>query len=133
MLDAAIKAYEPMATAPRQATVLAKGVTGSIEANIKSADALLKTEFDKTMRRCIEHADELKSEGRLLESQQLEAPRTARTLRRRNNRLTVTDGPFAETKEFLAGFNLIEAWHEWVPRTPYPYSGASKRNFLRFP
>src|SRR5438270_6115728 len=75
----------------------------------KLLDGVPQQEFDKTMRGCIEHADELKSEGRLLESQQLEAPKTARTLRRRNNRLTVTDGPFAETKEFLAGFNLIEA------------------------
>src|ERR1051325_7203806 len=75
----------------------------------KMLDAVPQQEFDKTMRGCIEHADELKSEGRLIESQQLEAPQTAKTLRRRNNRLTVTDGPFAETKEFLAGFNLIEA------------------------
>ena len=71
--------------------------------------AMAQQEFDKTMRGCIEHADELKGEGRLLESQQLESPATAKTLRRRNNRLTVTDGPFAETKEILAGFNLIEA------------------------
>ena len=72
-------------------------------------DAMPKQEFETTMRGCIEHADELKSEGRLIESQQLESPQTARTLRRRNNRLTVTDGPFAETKEILAGFNIIEA------------------------
>lgn len=72
-------------------------------------DAMPQQQFDKTMRGCIEHADELKNEGRLIESQQLESPKTARTLRRRNNRLTVTDGPFAETKEILAGFNLIEA------------------------
>ena len=72
-------------------------------------DAVPQQEFDKTMRGCIEHADDLKSEGRLIESQQLESPKTAKTLRRRNNRLTITDGPFAETKEILAGFNLIEA------------------------
>src|SRR5256885_14321365 len=72
-------------------------------------DAIPQQEFDRTMRGCIEHADELKTEGRLIESQQLEAPSTARTLRRRNSRLTITDGPFAETKEILAGFNLIEA------------------------
>src|SRR2546423_11336960 len=72
-------------------------------------DAIPQQEFDRTMRGCIEHADELKTEGRLIESQQLEAPSTARTLRRRNNKLTITDGPFAETKEILAGFNLIEA------------------------
>ena len=72
-------------------------------------DAMPQQEFDKTMRGCIEHADELKTKGRLIESQQLESPKTAKTLRRRNSRLTITDGPFAETKEILAGFNLIEA------------------------
>jgi hypothetical protein len=72
-------------------------------------DAMPQQEFDKTMRGCIEHADELKTKGSLIESQQLESPKTAKTLRRRNSRLTITDGPFAETKEILAGFNLIEA------------------------
>ncbi len=72
-------------------------------------DAMSGQEFDKTMKGCIGHADELKTQGSLIESQQLESPKTAKTLRRRNNRLTITDGPFAETKEILAGFNLIEA------------------------
>lgn len=66
-------------------------------------------EFDSVMRGCIQHADELQARGTLLGSQQLEAPSTATTFRTRNGRTTVLDGPFAETKEFLAGFNLIEA------------------------
>jgi len=76
-------------------------------------DALLGAmppeKFDATMRGCIEHADDLRSEGRLLDSQQLESPSTAKSLRTRNGRLTITDGPFTESKEMLAGFNLIEA------------------------
>jgi hypothetical protein len=72
-------------------------------------DALPQAEFDSTMRGCLEHADDLRSEGRLLDSQMLEGASTAKSLRTRKNRLTVTDGPFTETKEFLAGFNLIEA------------------------
>lgn len=71
--------------------------------------AMPASDFDTTMRGCIEHADELRREGCLLDSQQLEAPSTAKTLRTRNGRSTIVDGPFAETKEFLAGFNLIEA------------------------
>lgn len=67
------------------------------------------TEFDATMRGCLEHADELKQEGSLLESQMLEEPSTARSVRVRKGRLTAVDGPFAETKEVLGGFNLIEA------------------------
>lgn len=66
-------------------------------------------EFDTTMRGCFEHADELRGCGQLLDSQQLEAPATAKTLRVRGGRATIVDGPFAETKEFLGGFNLIEA------------------------
>ena len=61
------------------------------------------------MRDCLIHADELRDQGFLLDSQQLEAPATAKSLRVRNGRATVTDGPFAETKEYLGGFNLIEA------------------------
>jgi len=72
-------------------------------------DAMPPAQFDATMRGCIEHAAELRKEGRLLDSQMLESPSTARTLRSRKNRMTIVDGPFAESKEVLAGFNLIEA------------------------
>ncbi|MEG3790684.1 YciI family protein [Lysobacter sp. CCNWLW3] len=66
-------------------------------------------EAKSMMRDCLIHADELRDQGFLLDSQQLEAPATAKSLRVRNGRATVTDGPFAETKEYLGGFNLIEA------------------------
>jgi hypothetical protein len=66
-------------------------------------------EFDRLMRGCFDKADALQQNGCLHGSQQLEAPTTARTLRVRDGISRVTDGPFAETREFLAGFNLIEA------------------------
>ena len=66
-------------------------------------------EYDRLMRGCFAKADALREDGCLLGSQQLEAPQTARTLRVREGLTRVTDGPFAETREFLAGFNLIEA------------------------
>lgn len=72
-------------------------------------DELPEGEFDTLMHGCFMHADELRDEGCLLDSQQLEAPATARTVRVRHDRVTVVDGPFAETKEYLGGFNLIEA------------------------
>jgi hypothetical protein len=65
--------------------------------------------YDAEMRSCLEHADDLQREGSLIESQQLEMPSTAKSVRIRNGRQTVHDGPFAETKELLGGFNLIEA------------------------
>lgn len=72
-------------------------------------EAMPASEFDRTMRDCLVHADELRAEGKLMDSMQLEAPSTARTVRVRNGRTSVVDGPFAETKEMLGGFNLIEA------------------------
>jgi hypothetical protein len=75
--------------------------------------ALLTTlppaEFNATMRGRLTHADELRRGGTLSQSEMLEDTRTARTIRIRNGRKTVMDGPFAETKEMLAGFNIIEA------------------------
>ncbi|HEV8695858.1 MAG TPA: YciI family protein [Lysobacter sp.] len=72
-------------------------------------DAVPEGQYDTMMRGCFEHADELRAEGKLLGSQQLEAAATARTIRTRNGRTTFIDGPFAETKEMLAGFNILEA------------------------
>ena len=61
--------------------------------------ALPAPQFDATMRGCLEHADDLRKDGRLLDSQMLESPSTAKSLRNRQNRLTITDGPFTESKE----------------------------------
>jgi hypothetical protein len=72
-------------------------------------DAMPASQFDSEMRDCLDHADELQSGGALLESQQLEPVKTARSVRMRAGKLSVTDGPFAETKEILGGFNIIEA------------------------
>ncbi|MGH8085250.1 MAG: YciI family protein [Lysobacter sp.] len=72
-------------------------------------DALPDGEFDTRMRGCFDHADALREDGCLLQSQQLESAKKARSVRIRDGRTRVVDGPFAETKEVLAGFNLIEA------------------------
>ena len=70
---------------------------------------LPEQEYDRLMRGCFEKADAMRDAGNLLGSQQLESHETARTLRVRDGVARITDGPFAETREFLAGFNLIEA------------------------
>lgn len=72
-------------------------------------NALPAGEFDSMMRDCLGHAAALQKKGTLIESQMLEDAPTAKSLRVRAGRLTVTDGPFAEAKEVLGGFNLIEA------------------------
>jgi hypothetical protein len=72
-------------------------------------DELPAAEFDTMMRGCLEKADELTQQGKLLGFQQLEEPRTARSVRIRGGKTSVLDGPFAEAKEMLGGFNLVEA------------------------
>ncbi|WP_282295469.1 YciI family protein [Stenotrophomonas sp. PS02289] len=71
--------------------------------------ALPPEEYDAHMRGCLAHADELQAQGTLVMSQQLQPVQQARTLRVRQAQERITDGPFAETREFLAGFNLINA------------------------
>lgn len=58
---------------------------------------------------CVAYAQSLQDSGHLLVGQALESVRTATTVRVRHGKITVTDGPFAETKEQLAGFYMIEA------------------------
>jgi hypothetical protein len=53
--------------------------------------------------------DQLRASGHLLGGTPLHPTHTATTVRVRNGQVSVTDGPFAETKEQLAGFYLIEA------------------------
>ena len=55
------------------------------------------------------YVDALEKSGHLLVTNALQSARTAATLRVRNGELSVTDGPFTETKEQLGGFFLIEA------------------------
>ena len=52
---------------------------------------------------------DLDASGHFIEAEALDASTTARTLRVRAGKPAVTDGPFAETKELVAGFYLIEA------------------------
>lgn len=68
-----------------------------------------QSEFNGMMRDCLAKADDLVEKGTLLGFQQLEAPATAKSVRTRGGRTHVMDGPFAEAKEMLGGFNLIEA------------------------
>jgi hypothetical protein len=75
----------------------------------KKVDAMPAARFASTMRACLAHADQLRAGGKLLDTQMLQPAPTARTLRKKAGKLTVTDGPFAETKEVLGGFNVVEA------------------------
>ncbi len=60
-------------------------------------------------RECMACGDGLRKSGKLLAAEPLYPVETATTVRVRNGAVSVTDGPFAETKEQLAGFYLIDA------------------------
>jgi hypothetical protein len=52
--------------------------------------------------------DDLQARGMWVTGDQLAPPRRARSVRVRDKKRIVTDGPFAETKEVVGGFDLIE-------------------------
>lgn len=60
-------------------------------------------------RHCLAFDNSIRASGHCIASEALQPVSTATTVRVRNGKVSVTDGPFAETKEFLAGFYMIEA------------------------
>lgn len=58
---------------------------------------------------CLEYDAAIRESGHCIASEALQSVQTATTVRVRNGTTSVTDGPFAETREQLAGFYLIEA------------------------
>ena len=58
---------------------------------------------------CMSYDRSLRSSGRCIASEALQPVRTAATVRVRDGRVHVKDGPFTETKEILAGFYLVDA------------------------
>jgi hypothetical protein len=69
-----------------------------------AADALQESELPE----CVEWSEEMRQRGVLRGGAGLRPPSDATTVRVRNGAVLLTDGPFAETKEQLAGFNLIQ-------------------------
>jgi hypothetical protein len=68
-----------------------------------------KGDIDKMMAEYGEFTASIKKSGHYIGGERLEAVTAASTVRVRNGKTTATDGPFAETKEQLGGFYLIEA------------------------
>jgi hypothetical protein len=72
--------------------------------------------------------DDLRAQGRLISAEELAAATSATTVQVRDDDVLVTDGPFAETKETLGGYYLIEADTldeaiEWAARIPAARDG----------
>ena len=58
---------------------------------------------------CVAYDTAIRKSGLCIASEALESVQTATTVRVRDGKMAITDGPFAETKEQLAGFYMIEA------------------------
>src|SRR5919198_3100935 len=72
-------------------------------------DVMPEKEMQALVDSAIEYAEEIRRSGHYIVSDALQRTQTARTIRVRAGKVSTTDGPFAETKEQLGGFFLIEA------------------------
>ena len=87
------------------------------------ADAMLKSEMDALMDETGAYNEALQKSGHFISAAGLQPVHAATTLRVRNGKLSITDGPFAETKEVLGGFYVIEARDlneaiRWASKSP---------------
>ena len=72
-------------------------------------DKLPDSEKAEILKTCFAQCVPFRATGKVVEEEGLQAPATAKTIRPRNGRPTVTDGPFIDTKEQLGSFFVIEA------------------------
>lgn len=70
---------------------------------------LPKPEYERVHGEYLAYTDDVRRSGHLLGGNPLEPTSAATTVRVRNGRISTTDGPFAETKEQLGGYYLLEA------------------------
>jgi len=71
--------------------------------------AMSPTELQSLMSEFNSFTEDIKQSGHYILGQRLQPVHTATTVRVRNGKMSTTDGPFAETKEQLGGFFMIEA------------------------
>ncbi len=77
--------------------------------DVRKFDALSPAELDAIVSRCPAHDAALRDSGHLIVQASLGAPGATASVRPRNGKPSVTDGPFVETKEQVGGFFIIEA------------------------
>ena len=75
----------------------------------KTLDTMPDGEMQHLVDAALDYTEGLRESGHFIASNALQRGRTARTIRVRGGKVTTTDGPFAETKEQLGGFFLVEA------------------------
>jgi hypothetical protein len=75
----------------------------------RALNSLTTAEWHALRQETLDYVASLQKSGRLLQAQALQSATTASTVRVRSGKRLVSDGPFAETKEQIGGFFLIEA------------------------
>jgi hypothetical protein len=72
-------------------------------------NALSRSEWETLRRQTLAYLEELRERGYILAAEALQSVQTATTIRVRQEKVSLIDGPFAETKETVGGFFLINA------------------------
>lgn len=75
----------------------------------KKLDTMSESEREAFIKECSAYDNVLRTNGHFVRLEGLEHAPNAKTLRHQNGKVTVTDGPYAETKEQLGGLLLLEA------------------------
>ena len=75
----------------------------------KKWETMSESEQNAMMDECFAYDDVLRKKGHFVGGEALQSARNATTLRWRNDRMSITDGPYAETKEQLGGILVLEA------------------------
>ena len=68
-----------------------------------------ESERNTMLDECFTYDDELRRNGHFVGGEALQPPQTATTLRWKNGKVSITDGPYAETKEQIGGILILEA------------------------
>ena len=96
-------------------------------------------EFAAEMQEWFTYTEDMTAKGAFVSGEPLQPSETATTVRVRNDETLTTDGPFAETKEVLGGFYIIDvddldAAIEWAARIPsVPYGSVEIRPVMLLP
>jgi len=75
----------------------------------KKLSAMPKGDYQSVVKACFDYEEDLRKTGQIIAAEALEPTPAARTVQVRDGKASITDGPFAETKEQLAGFFMINA------------------------
>jgi len=94
-------------------------------------DGMTENERNAMFDTCLEYDDHLRASGHWAGGEALQGPETALTLYWKNDKVATTDGPFAETKELIAGYWIwkvksMDEAVEWVKRSPNPHQSDSE-------